>query len=145
MSTEIHRSALMLYPADKMFSLVDDIEQYPRFMDGCVGAQVLRREGDVVEATLQLSKAGIRQSFTTRNIRQPPNKMRMELVEGPFDVFEGCWTFDVLRPDACKVSLDLRFSMKQGIAARAMAKLFDQVANNLVDAICKRAREVYND
>lgn len=143
MSTEIHRSALLLYPADKMFALVDDVEQYPRFMDGCVGATVLCREELLVEARLDLSKAGIRQSFTTRNRLEPPRRIQMELVEGPFELFEGCWTFDPLRADACKVSLDLRFSMRQGLAARAVEKMIDSVANNLVDAVCKRAREVY--
>ena len=34
MLTEIHRSALMLYPAQSMFELVNDIESYPRFMEG---------------------------------------------------------------------------------------------------------------
>src|SRR5690348_3473248 len=63
MLTEIHRSALLLYPASSLFALVNDIESYPSFMDGCVGADVLHRSEELVEARLHLAKAGIRHSF----------------------------------------------------------------------------------
>ena len=64
MTTRIDRSALLLYPAQAMFDLVNDIESYPSFMDGCVGAEVIARTDTAVEARLHLAKAGIRQSFT---------------------------------------------------------------------------------
>ena len=143
MNTEIHRSALLLYPVQKIFELVNDIESYPAFMDGCVGAQVLAREDGLVEARLQLAKSGIRQSFTTRNRVQEPASIVMELVEGPFEHFEGRWSFEQLRDDACKVSLFLAFRMSNTLSGVAARKLFDGVANGLVDALCRRARQVY--
>jgi len=142
MTTKIDRSALLMYPAQSMFALVNDIESYPHFMDGCVGAEVLARSEDCVEARLHLAKAGIRQSFTTRN-RIEPGRIRMELLEGPFESFEGLWGFEALRDDACKVTLHLAFRMRNGLAGRAARKLFDSMANTLVDALCRRAREVY--
>jgi hypothetical protein len=33
--------------------------------------------------------------------------------------------------------------MSNGLAGRAARKLFDTMANTLVDALCRRAREVY--
>jgi ribosome-associated toxin RatA of RatAB toxin-antitoxin module len=143
MTTEINRSALLLYPAAKMYALVDDIESYPSFMDGCVGAEVLARTADMVEARLHLLKAGIRQSFTTRNYLSAPGSIEMELVEGPFESFRGRWGFDSLRDDACKVSLYLAFRMSNALAGRAGRTLFESAASSLVDALCRRAREVY--
>ena len=143
MLTEINRSALLLYPARTMFALVNDIESYPRFMSGCVGAEVLSRNEDCIEARLHLARAGIRQSFTTRNRLAEPEHIHMELVEGPFESFEGRWGFDALRDDACKVSLYLAFRMSSALANRAARKLFDTMANSLVDALCRRAREVH--
>mgnify|MGYP003556011046 CR=1 FL=1 len=140
MTTKIDRSALLMYPAQAMFALVNDIESYPRFMDGCVGAEVLARSEDCIEARLHLAKAGIRESFTPRN-RIEPGGIRMELVEGPFGSFEGLWGFEALRDDACKVSLHLAFRMRSGLAGRAARRLFDSMANTLVDALCRRARE----
>lgn len=142
MTTRIDRSALLLYPAHAMFELVNDIESYPSFMDGCVGAEVLARSDSIVEARLHLAKAGIRQSFTTRNLIEP-GRIRLELVEGPFEDFEGQWGFDALREDACRVTLRLAFRMRSALVGRAAGKLFNSAANSLVDAMCQRARQVY--
>jgi len=143
MLTEINRSALLLHPASTMFALVNDIESYPSFMDGCVGADVLSRSEDVIEARLHLAKAGIRQSFTTRNRLLAPGAIEMELVEGPFEAFEGRWSFEALRDDACKVSLRLAFRLSNALAGRAARQLVESVANGLVEAICRRARELH--
>ena len=43
----------------------------------------------------------------------------MELLEGPFESFEGLWGFEALRDDACKVTLHLAFRMRNGLAGRA--------------------------
>ena len=143
MQTEIHRSALLLYPADVLFALVNDIESYPSFMDGCVGADVLHRSAELVEARLHLAKAGIRQSFTTRNRLRAPEAIEMELIEGPFESFEGRWSFEALREDACKVSLRLAFRFSNALVGRAARQLFESVANSLVDAVVRRARELH--
>ena len=50
------------YPPDKLFDLVADIESYPEFLPWCVGARVLKREGNVVTA-----------DGTTIKFTPPPN------------------------------------------------------------------------
>ncbi|MFB1036857.1 MAG: type II toxin-antitoxin system RatA family toxin, partial [Sinobacterium sp.] len=35
--TQISRSALLAYPVEKMYELVNDIAMYPQYLDGCVG------------------------------------------------------------------------------------------------------------
>ena len=143
MSHIVNRSALVNYSAQQMFDLVNDIESYPLFMDGCVGAKVLKREGDWLEARLDLSRAGVHQSFITRNHLQAPVKMSMTLVDGPFKRLEGGWTFTPLGENACKVCFELEFEMQSRLVGLAMGKLFETVANNQVDALCGRASQVY--
>jgi coenzyme Q-binding protein COQ10 len=38
------------YSAEQLFDLVADIERYPEFLPWCVGARILRRDGDVLKA-----------------------------------------------------------------------------------------------
>ena len=87
--TVIDRSALLPYSASQLFELVSDVESYPDFMEGCVGAQVLSRDASLVEARLDLARGGIRQSFSTRNRMQVAEKITLELIDGPFDAFAG--------------------------------------------------------
>lgn len=139
----IDRSALLPYPAEQVYQLINDIPEYPKFMKGCVGAEILFQNDDTIEARLDLQKGGVKQSFVTRNQLQPPNRIDMTLVDGPFDNFAGQWTVDALNDVACKVSLTLSFSLSNKIVAVTAKALFNPVADNLVDALVKRANELY--
>ncbi|MEH6583950.1 MAG: type II toxin-antitoxin system RatA family toxin [Halioglobus sp.] len=141
--TIISRSALLPYKSITLFDLVNDIESYPQYMDGCVGAEILRREESLVEARLDLAKGGIAQSFSTRNRLMGTEEIILELLEGPFEYFEGRWGFQSLGETACKLSLQLEFAVNSKILGVAASKLFEMVTNNLVDALGKRAGEVY--
>lgn len=141
--TSIHRSALLPYQPRQLFDLINDIEAYPSYMEGCVGAEILRREDDFIEARLDLSRGGVSQSFTTRNRTVDARHINLELVEGPFEFFEGNWEFSPLGDVACKVMLDLEFEVNNALLGAAAARLFDSVTNNLVSAVEKRARQLY--
>lgn len=143
MAHRVERSALVNYSASQMFELVNDIEAYPRFMDGCIGAKILARGDDWLEARLELSKAGVSQSFVTRNQLQPPHSMSMDLVDGPFKYLRGVWRFTPLGEQACKVTFELEFELQNRLLGMAVGKLFEGVSNKQVDALCVRAKQVY--
>ncbi|GGY81985.1 ubiquinone-binding protein [Cellvibrio zantedeschiae] len=144
MSHIVNRSALVSYSAQQMFDLVNDIEAYPQYMDGCVGAKILKREGDWLEARLDLSRAGVHQSFITRNHLQSPVSMSMTLVDGPFKYLQGGWKFTALAENACKVCFELEFELQNKLIGMAVGKLFESVVNKQVDALCERARKIYS-
>ncbi|MEX1670472.1 type II toxin-antitoxin system RatA family toxin [Zhongshania guokunii] len=141
--TEIRRSALLPYSADVVYELINDVAAYPQYMDGCVGAEVLARSDDMMEARLDLAKAGIKLSFITRNKLVAGRSVSLSLVDGPFEDLRGEWTLLALSDEACKVSLHLRFSLTNSLVGAATKQLFNSVANNLVDALVKRANEQY--
>lgn len=139
--TVIERSALLPHAVEQVFDLVADIERYPEFLDGCVGAEIHERGDGIVTATLKLSRAGISHGFTTRNTMQRPERIELALVDGPFDSFSGQWMFRALGDAACKTSLRLHFELASGLVSVAAGKLFDRVALDLVDAVVRRANQ----
>jgi ribosome-associated toxin RatA of RatAB toxin-antitoxin module len=141
--TDIHRSALLPYPAIKVYQLLNDVAAYPEFMDGCVGSQILLSTDELMEARLDLSKAGFSYSFTTRNKLRPPEEIEMSLVDGPFEQFHGVWQITTLSDEACKISLDLHFTLAGKALSMAAKVLFNPMANKLVDAVVSRAHELY--
>ena len=140
--TTIQRSALVPFAATAMYQLVNDIEAYPQFMDGCVGAQILARSDDSIEARLDLAKSGLRYSFTTRNRLYPSERIELTLVEGPFNAFAGTWSFRPLGEHASKMELYLEFEMSGRLLSFAARKTFDGIANLMVDALVKRAYQL---
>jgi ribosome-associated toxin RatA of RatAB toxin-antitoxin module len=92
---------------------------------------------------IEVAKAGIVQSFQTRNILTPEKQVRISLEEGPFRHLHGDWNFIALRTDASKVELTLEFEFSGKLMNAAFGAVFSQIANSMVDAFCKRAGEIY--
>lgn len=143
MVKKIERSALVRYSAQQMFDLVNDVEAYPQYISGCKAAQVLARGDNWLEARMELQKAGISQTFVTRNTIDPPRSMRLTLKSGPFKSFMGEWNFESLAEDACKVMFCLEYEFSSRLLGLAVGKIFEQLASEQVDAICKRAAQIY--
>jgi ribosome-associated toxin RatA of RatAB toxin-antitoxin module len=143
MLTTIKRSALVMYSAEQMFDLVNDVASYPQYMEHCVGAEILEQSDDRMVARLDLKKGRINHSFTTCNQLYRPDRISMSLQQGPFSQLSGEWSFKALTETACKVMLDLEFEFNNLAVGVASSSLFTSVANSLVDALSQRAQEVY--
>lgn len=140
----VKRSALVPHSAAEMFTLVDDIEAYPDFLPWCAAAEVHRRSGDIVEATLDIRRAGIHKSFKTRNRVRANERIDISLVSGPFRHLAGGWRFESLDEHACKVSLQLEFDFEHAIASLFFGRVFEEISRSLVDAFTRRADDVYS-
>lgn len=141
--TIINRTAIVVYSAQQMFDLVNDVASYPKYMKNCVSAEIIDQGGSFMVAKLDLKKGFLRQSFTTRNVLYEPERISMTLDKGPFQKFSGEWSFTALDKTACKVSLGLEFEFNSISVSLASGQLFTSVANSLVDALSSRAKEVY--
>lgn len=141
--THISRSALVRYTPRQMFDLVNDVEAYPSRFRWCSAAQVLERDESGITARLDLRLAGLVQSFTTRNLNLPPDRIQMRFVDGPFKTLEGVWSFQALGETGSKVSLTLDFEFANRLAGAALRLGFQSLADRMVDDFCRVARDVY--
>ena len=142
---KLKRHAIVPFSTHQMFSLVDQIEAYPAFLPWCGNATVTERTDSEVVATLQIAWKGVHKSFTTRNLLEPHSRMEMQLLDGPLKHLNGIWQFAPLGEAACKITLDLEFEFSGGWIDRLFQPVFQQIANTLVDAFCKRAVELYGN
>lgn len=139
----VERSVLVHYSAEQMFDLVANIEDYPQFLPWCSGSHVMAEHGGGLDASVEIDYRGIRSRFTTRNQLRYPEQIRMTLVDGPFRALEGYWHFHALRPGACKVQLSLHYSFASNLLGRAVAPVFDLIANSMIDSFEQRAERLY--
>jgi ribosome-associated toxin RatA of RatAB toxin-antitoxin module len=150
----VHKSVLIWYSADEMFSLVTDVDRYPEFLPWCDHAKVLSTAGDEVTAEVGISFSGIRQVFVTRNQHTPGRRVALSLVKGPFSKLDGEWMFSPVgdvgegsdapaAPRACRVDLRLHYSFDNKALAALVGPVFDRIAASMVDAFVKRAEQVY--
>jgi ribosome-associated toxin RatA of RatAB toxin-antitoxin module len=126
-----------------MYQLVNDVAAYPEFLPWCRAATVHLETAARMEATLELSSRGMSKAFTTRNRLTPNERIEIGLVDGPFSMLEGAWTFAALDETASEVALKLRFAFRNPVNAVLFGRMFEDIATSLVDAFSARARSVY--
>lgn len=143
MTTRIQRSALLPYPAQALYDLVNDVASYPAFLPWCSQADVMEVSAEHMRAALTIAKAGVSQRFVTLNSLRPGERIEMQLQEGPFTQLHGIWDFKALNDKACKISLDLSFDYSGPLVKATLGPLFNQAANTLVDAFCQRAKQLH--
>jgi len=90
---EMTRSALVARPPELIYQLVEDVERYPQYVPGCTDAKILERSPGEMLAHLAVRRGPLRTEFTTRNRLEPGRSIHMDLVDGPFEMLEGNWTF----------------------------------------------------
>jgi ribosome-associated toxin RatA of RatAB toxin-antitoxin module len=139
----IKRSALVAYSASQMYDLVNDVEKYDSFLPGCVKSEVLESSNNYMLASLVISKAGVNQRLTTSNTLIKNRAIEMNLSDGPFKSLSGGWRFTPLSDEACKIELKLDFVFSSRLMEVAFGKMFNSLANNMVNAFSQRAKQVY--
>lgn len=126
-----------------MYALVADVEKYPGFLPWCRDARVREPGEDTVEARLEIGRGPIRKSFTTRNTMVPDSRIDIGLVDGPFKHLQGRWEFMTLDGAGSRIALNLEFELSNAVLRRTLGPVFSEIANTMVDAFCRRAKELY--
>lgn len=140
---EVRKSALVAYPVERMFDLIEAAEHYPAFLPWCAGATVLTRDDDMVSARIDVDFHGVRFQFATRNPKRRPEFMAIHLEQGPFRYLGGEWHLAELTADACKIEFFLRYEFESAMMATLAGPVFSRIANTMVDAFVVRAEQVY--
>ena len=142
---EVSRSALLMYSADEIYQLVNDVEAYPQFLPGCTDAKILTHTDELMSASITVSKAGIKQVFTTENKLSDGHSIEMNLLDGPFKYLRGEWVFTALDDKASKVNLDLTFEFSNKLVEVAFGRVFNELVGSMVKSFAERAKVVYGE
>lgn len=75
MLTTIKRSALVMYSAQQMFDLVNDVASYPLYMDNCVGAEILEQNKHSMVARLDFKKVVLATALQPVTLLRSPSEL----------------------------------------------------------------------
>lgn len=135
---EIRRDAIVPHPADRMYELIERVEDYPQFLPWCLATELIERSESVVKATVEVGVRDLRVRVTTHNEKRAPEFMAIHLQGGSFRHFHGEWQLRPLGPDGCHIVFTLQFEL--AMRAEALAgRLIEHAADRMVDAFVQRA------
>jgi ribosome-associated toxin RatA of RatAB toxin-antitoxin module len=140
---KVEKTVLVMHSAEQMFTLVDAVEDYPKFLPWCGGVDLHNRTETSTSATLHINYHGIKQQFTTENLKTFPNRMSINLKNGPFEHLYGSWNFVALRENACKIEFKLNYEFANSFLETLIAPVFNHIATTFVDGFVARADKIY--
>ena len=140
---KVEKTVLVMHSAQQMYALVDAVEDYPKFLPWCGGVDLLKRTETNTSATLHINYHGLKQKFTTQNIKIFPHSMKIELKDGPFKYLDGSWQFIELRENACKIEFRLNYQFANIFLEKLIAPVFNYIATTFVDGFVARADKIY--
>ncbi|MBA6292322.1 ubiquinone-binding protein [Colwellia sp. MB3u-70] len=139
----ISRSALVMHSVEDMYFLINDVLAYPKFLPNCSDSKIVAQDEHSMTAAILVSKGGLKKWFTTQNVLISNQEIKMSLVDGPFKSLVGGWQLKALSDDACKIELTLDYEFSNKMFDLAFGRVFNNLANNMVQAFTERAKEVY--
>ncbi len=147
MSKNITQSALFEYSASHLYNIVNDIEKYPEFIDGCTKATIISSDtssdsNQQMLGKLVLKRSGVMITVTTKNTMIPNQRIDMTFIDGTLKNLWGSWIFKPLNENACKVTLAINYQFSNPIKNIAADKLIKPLSNDLISAIAKRCKQL---
>ena len=130
------------YTAEQVFDLVADIERYPEFLPWCVGARILRLDGDVLKADVIVGFKMLRETFTSRVTLNRVSDIQVEYQKGPFKHLENNWKF-VSVEGGCEIEFFIDFEFRSRLLRNIMGPLFGEAVRRMVGAFETRAKDIY--
>ena len=136
---EVKKSVIVPHTPEKMFNLVTDITNYPKYLPWCSSTKTVKEQDNEVIGEIHIEYLKIKTHFVTKNINTKFSKIKFELVEGPFSTFSGYWLFTPLGETGCKVEFILRYKFNNVILAKIIGPVFSYISKNIVDGFVKEA------
>jgi ribosome-associated toxin RatA of RatAB toxin-antitoxin module len=140
---DVKKNVIVNHSREKMFNLVDRVEDYPLFLPWCGGTKVLERNTDITKASIHIQYSGVNQSFTTQNTKSYPDRIDLSLIDGPFKLLKGCWIFESISEDACSIDFHLHYEFSNFILDKLISPVFGKIANTFVDGFVAQADKIY--
>lgn len=137
--TTIARQLIVPYSAHDMFMLVNEVEDYPKFLPWCKSSRVISRSENEIHATLVLAKGGLHKAFTTKNRFTPDRLIDIELIDGPFKHLEGYWRFEAISANECKITFELTFEFSSHLLEKMFGPVFQHITASMIEAFHEEA------
>jgi ribosome-associated toxin RatA of RatAB toxin-antitoxin module len=144
----VSKSALVPHSAERIFDLVNAVDQYPVFLPWCGGSTIYEQSESLMIAEIVIGYKSVNKGFKTTNVLKRPDHdnqgtIKVKLLQGPFDSLNGEWTFTPLNDDGSRIDFELNYEFSGVFMARLIGPVFNKIAETFVDSFVSRADELY--
>lgn len=131
------------YMPQQLFDLVADVPRYREFLPWVSAVRVRSNSETEMIADLIVGFSALRETFTSRVLKDRPDRISVDYVEGPLKHLHNEWRF---RPDGqggTLVDFSVDFAFRSSLFERLAGQMFDRALRRMIGAFETRAAELY--
>ena len=131
------------YTPQQLFSLVADVEHYPDFLPWILKTQLSEKTSSHFMAEVEIGYKLIKESYHSRVILTPFQRIDIEYIKGPFKYLHNHWIFTPHINESVEVDFFIDFEVKSFLLDFVMKPLFFETVSHMITAFETRALHIY--
>lgn len=139
----INQQRRLAWTAEEMFDLVADVKRYPEFLPWVVATRIKSDSETEMVADMMVGFSALREKFTSRVIKQRPNRIAVEYLDGPLKRLSNTWDFRAGDDGGCVIDFNVDFTFRSAILEALAGQYLDRAFRKMVAAFETRAEKVY--
>ena len=121
----IRETRRLPYSCEEMFDLVADVGRYGEFLPWVVATRVKSDSETEMVADMLVGFKALREKFTSRVVKQRPQRLEVIYVDGPMRDLDNIWRFVPRAEGGCDIDFCVDFAFKN--------KMFEMLAGSYFD------------
>lgn len=131
------------WSAEQMFDLVADVGRYAEFLPWVVATRVRSDSETEMIADMMVGFNALREKFTSKVIKERPNRIEVVYIDGPMRDLDNVWQFRPLEGGGCEVEFCVDFTFRNAVFEALAGQYFDRAFRKMVNAFEERAQKLY--
>ena len=131
------------YTPEQMFDLVANVGAYPQFLPWVSAIRIRSDSETEMVADMIVGFKGVRESFTSRVVKERPRHVRVDYVDGPLKHLHNEWEFRGDGQGGVLVDFEVEFEFKNRIFEMLAGQFFDKALRKMIGAFETRAAQLY--
>ena len=131
------------YTPDQLFDLVADVARYDEFLPWVVAVRVRSSSPTETIADLVVGFNAFKERFTSRVMKERPNRICVDYIEGPLKFLHNEWKFDPTPDGGTNLCFSVDFAFRSRIFEALAGQMFDRALRRMTRAFEERAATLY--
>ncbi len=141
----IHQVRDLRYSAEQMFDLVADVEKYGEFLPWVMATRVRSDSDTEMVADMLVGFKSLREKFTSRVVKDRPNRLEVHYIDGPMRDLSNRWIFTAKENGGCSIDFCVDFTFNNKVFEALAGQYFDRAFRKMMTAFETRADELYGN
>ena len=131
------------YTPEQLFDLVADVARYDEFLPWVVAVRVRSSSEEVTVADLVVGFSAFKERFTSRVVKERPDRIVVDYVEGPLKYLHNEWRFERAADGGTNLGFTVDFAFRSRIFESLAGQMFDRALRRMTGAFEQRAAALY--